>query len=68
LVLGQIQGSPASVRILAHLIRLPEQTHITVARIDCNPAELMDNDPLRAESDFARQIATRFHSKLTGLT
>jgi DNA-binding winged helix-turn-helix (wHTH) protein/TolB-like protein len=33
-VLGQVQPSPAGVRILAHLIRVPEQTHLWVARVD----------------------------------
>jgi DNA-binding winged helix-turn-helix (wHTH) protein/TolB-like protein len=59
-VLGQIQRNATAVRVLAHLIRLPEQTHLTVARID-----FTDPDPLRAESDLAKQIAARFHHRLT---
>ena len=31
-VLGQVQGDPKSPRVLIHLIRLPDQTHLTVTR------------------------------------
>ena len=34
LVLGQIQRDDQRVRVLAHLIRLPEQTHLAVSRTD----------------------------------
>ncbi len=33
-VLGQIQRDEQRTRVLAHLIRLPEQTHLTVSRTD----------------------------------
>ena len=33
-VLGQIQKDDQRVRVLAHLIRLPEQTHLVVSRTD----------------------------------
>ena len=33
-VLGQIQKDDQHVRVLAHLIRLPEQTHLVVSRTD----------------------------------
>lgn len=34
IVLGQIQKDDQRVRVLAHLIRLPDQTHIVVSRTD----------------------------------
>ena len=34
IVIGQVQRDAAAVRVLAHLIRLPEQTHVAVARFD----------------------------------
>jgi DNA-binding winged helix-turn-helix (wHTH) protein/TolB-like protein len=61
--LGQIQRDAATVRVLAHLIRLPQQTHVAVERIDCDPT-----DPLRAQADLARRIATRFSIAEGGLT
>jgi len=33
-VLGQVQGNGSQTRILAHLIRLPDQTHLWLARMD----------------------------------
>ncbi len=33
-VLGQVQRDAGRVRVLGHLIRLPEQTHVKVARFD----------------------------------
>src|SRR5207245_2501791 len=33
-VLGQVQLSGARIRVLAHLIRMPEQTHVWVTRLD----------------------------------
>ncbi|MCU1294594.1 MAG: transcriptional regulator, CadC, partial [Bryobacterales bacterium] len=47
-VLGQVQGGGAQTRILAHLIRLPDQTHLWVARMDCSSA-----DPLSVELEVA---------------
>jgi TolB-like protein len=51
-VLGQVQGLGSLTRILAHLIRLPDQTHLWVARMDRSSA-----DPLSAELEVARKIA-----------
>jgi len=34
IVLGQVMPASDQTRILAHLIRLPEQTHLWVARLD----------------------------------
>jgi DNA-binding winged helix-turn-helix (wHTH) protein/TolB-like protein len=54
-VLGQVQGSGSQIRILAHLIRLPDQTHLWVARIDQASAY-----SLTAELDVTRKIAAQF--------
>ena len=54
-VLGQVQGSRSQTRILAHLIRLPEQTHLWVARLDQPSA-----DPLKVELAAAQKIAADF--------
>jgi DNA-binding winged helix-turn-helix (wHTH) protein/TolB-like protein len=58
-VLGQVQRNAASIRVLAHLIRLPDQTHLTAARLDCDPS-----DSLKAQAEVAKQIAANFHRKL----
>jgi TolB-like protein len=57
-VLGQVQGLGSQTRILAHLIRLPDQTHLWVARMDRSSA-----DPLSVELEVAQKIAVDF-SKL----
>jgi DNA-binding winged helix-turn-helix (wHTH) protein/TolB-like protein len=61
-VLGQVQRNDASVRVLVHLIRMPEETHLTAARLECNPG-----DSLNAQADLAKQIAANFHRKLSAL-
>ncbi|HYA96634.1 MAG TPA: winged helix-turn-helix domain-containing protein [Methylomirabilota bacterium] len=58
-VLGQVQRSDSQVRILAHLIRLPDQTHVWVVRMDGSL-----EDPLRVELDSARKIASEFSPRL----
>jgi DNA-binding winged helix-turn-helix (wHTH) protein len=58
-VLGQVQSNGTQVRILAHLIRLPDQTHIWVARMD----RALD-DPLRLECEAAREIAVEFSPRI----
>jgi DNA-binding winged helix-turn-helix (wHTH) protein/TolB-like protein len=63
-VLGQIQAntSPAEngqVRILVHLIHLPEQTHVWVARMDRTLT-----DQLGLESEAARKIADEFSGRV----
>lgn len=58
-VLGQVQTSGAQTRILAHLIRLPDQTHLWVARLDRSLA-----DPLSVESEVAHKIAAEFSPRL----
>ena len=55
-ILGQVQGDSAHPRILAHLIRLPEQTHLWVTRRD----DLSLADRPRAEAETAQKIAAEF--------
>jgi DNA-binding winged helix-turn-helix (wHTH) protein/TolB-like protein len=54
-VLGQVQGNGAQTRILAHLIRLPDQTHLWVARMD-RPS----THPLDVQLEAAQKIAADF--------
>lgn len=61
IVLGQVQNRGAQARILAHLIRLPDQTHMWVARMDRTLT-----DPLRVESEVARTVAAQFSPLLVG--
>jgi len=58
-VLGQVQTNGAQTRILAHLIRLPDQTHLWVARLDRSSA-----DPLSQELDSAQSIAAQFSPRI----
>jgi DNA-binding winged helix-turn-helix (wHTH) protein/TolB-like protein len=55
-VLGQVQGDAMHPRILAHLIRLPEQTHLWVTRRD----DLSLADRPEAEAETAQKIAAEF--------
>lgn len=59
IVLGQVQRVGSQTRILAHLIRMPDQTHLWVVRLD----KTLD-DPLAIESSAAQQIASEFSSHL----
>jgi DNA-binding winged helix-turn-helix (wHTH) protein/TolB-like protein len=61
-ILGEVQGGGAQTRILAHLIRMPEQSHVWVVRL-----EQPFDDLFTLESSAARDIATEFSSKLTDL-
>ena len=58
-VLGQVQRNASRTRVLAHLIRLPEQTHLWVTRFETDV-----DDPLRTEADLAHRIVTEFSRKL----
>jgi DNA-binding winged helix-turn-helix (wHTH) protein/TolB-like protein len=58
-VLGQVQSSGSQIRILAHLIRMPDQTHLWVVRLDRTVA-----DPLSVESEVAQKIATEFSERV----
>jgi len=59
-VLGQVQGYEGKTRILVHLIHMPEQTHVSVARMDRTVT-----DPLGVEDEAAETIATKFSSRLS---
>lgn len=58
-VLGQVQSSANQTRVLAHLIRMPEQTHIGVERIERHVT-----NPLDVEADVAEQVARDFSRRL----
>jgi DNA-binding winged helix-turn-helix (wHTH) protein/TolB-like protein len=58
-ILGEVQGGGAQTRILAHLIRMPEQSHLWVGRL-----EQPFDDLFTLESSAARDIATEFSSRL----
>jgi DNA-binding winged helix-turn-helix (wHTH) protein/TolB-like protein len=60
-VLGQIQTNGAKTRILVHLIRLPEQTHLWVTRMDLTVADL---DPLGIESEVAQKVGQEFSERV----
>jgi DNA-binding winged helix-turn-helix (wHTH) protein/TolB-like protein len=59
-ILGQVLRGPSNIRVLAHLIRLPEQTHLTVARIDSAAV-----DPLKVQAEVAQRIVEQFSKRLT---
>jgi DNA-binding winged helix-turn-helix (wHTH) protein/TolB-like protein len=58
-VLGQVQANASQTRVLAHLIRLPDQTHLWVVRTD-----RAVGDPLAVESDIAQQVAAQFSPRI----
>jgi DNA-binding winged helix-turn-helix (wHTH) protein/TolB-like protein len=58
-VLGQLQSDGNQVRILAHLIRMPAQTHVSVTR-----TERALTDPLLLESETAQGIADKFSTRV----
>jgi DNA-binding winged helix-turn-helix (wHTH) protein/TolB-like protein len=58
-VLGQVQRSGSQTRILAHLIRMPDQTHLWVARMDQLPGETAE-----VEANAAQRIAAEFSPRL----
>jgi DNA-binding winged helix-turn-helix (wHTH) protein/TolB-like protein len=62
-VLGSVQREGNRMRVLAHLIRLPEQTHLSVARLDRGV-----DDPLAAELELAQQIVARFSPRVAADT
>ena len=59
-VLGQVQSNGGQIRILAHLIRLPDQTHVWVVRKDRTL-----EDPLAVESELAQKIAAEFSPRVS---
>jgi TolB-like protein len=54
-ILGQVQQSAGRIRVLAHLIRLPEQTHVWVVRRDFDIS-----NPLQRQSELGRIIVSEF--------
>jgi DNA-binding winged helix-turn-helix (wHTH) protein/TolB-like protein len=56
IVLGQIQSDGSQTRILAHLIHMPEQTHVWVVRLDHGALA----NSLDLEAEAAQKIATQF--------
>ena len=60
-ILGQVQAYGDQTRILVHLIHMPEQTHVSVARLDrslTNPLELEAQVAQEVADKFARRLAT----------
>ena len=55
IVLGQVQSDDRSIRVLAHLIRVPDQTHVMVSR-----TEGIAGETLTITDTIARSIAARF--------
>ena len=60
IVIGQVQADHDKTRILAHLIRMPEQTHVWVVRADNQSLD----DPMGLESQFAQRVGDQFSSRL----
>ena len=61
-IIGQVQKDTDNVRVLAHLLRMPSQTHVKVERLEAPRLE----NPLAAETEFARRTAARFLKALDG--
>jgi TolB-like protein len=60
-VIGQVQRDGSRLRVLAHLIRLPQQTHVKVARFDGlaqDPAPDISGLAQRIAGDFAQRLAS----------
>jgi DNA-binding winged helix-turn-helix (wHTH) protein/TolB-like protein len=60
-VLGQVQKNGAQSRILIHLIRLPDQKHLWVARFD---RTITDSDSLQLESEAAQKVGAEFSERI----
>ena len=59
IIVGQVQREGPTVRVLAHLIRVPEQTHLWVTRVETVPPA-----PAPTPAGLARRISTEFLGKL----
>jgi len=59
-VLGQVQRSPLGIRVLANLIRLPDQTYIRVASF-----ERKTGDTRKTQAEIAISIADQFAPRLS---
>jgi DNA-binding winged helix-turn-helix (wHTH) protein/TolB-like protein len=62
-ILGQVQAYGDQTRILVHLIRMPEQTHVTVARLDRSLT-----NALELEAEVAQEVADKFSRRLAANT
>jgi DNA-binding winged helix-turn-helix (wHTH) protein/TolB-like protein len=60
-VLGQVQNNGGQSRILVHLIRLPDQTHLWVARLD---RKIEDSDTLQIEAEAAQKVGAEFADRI----
>lgn len=58
-VLGSVHRDGNRIRVFAQLIRLPEQTHLTVERLDRGVEDLVG-----AQSELAEAIGTRFSARV----
>lgn len=61
-ILGQVQAFGGQTRILAHLIHMPEQTHVWVTRLDrplTNPLEIQVEAAQKIADQFVRPLASR---------
>jgi len=61
IVIGQVQRDEQRVRVLAHLIQMPEQTHLTVSR-----TEDVKEPSLSVTDEIAGNIARAFDKALSG--
>jgi DNA-binding winged helix-turn-helix (wHTH) protein/TolB-like protein len=59
-VIGQVQRNSSGVRVLAHLIRVPDQTHLWVTRVESGA-----KNPLPSESELAQRITRDFTRRLS---
>jgi DNA-binding winged helix-turn-helix (wHTH) protein/TolB-like protein len=59
-ILGQVQRSGAKIILLAHLIRLPQQTHVKVTRIEAPEEEIRGK-----ESELAKRIVADLSPRIT---
>jgi TolB-like protein/DNA-binding winged helix-turn-helix (wHTH) protein len=61
-ILAQVRRDSSHLFVLAHLIHLPEQTHVAVTELDCAGSDL-----LATQSDVAQRIAARFSPHIARL-
>jgi TolB-like protein len=60
-VLGQVQNNGTQSRILVHLIRLRDQTHLWVARPE---RTLSDSDSWQVQSETAQKVGAEFSERI----
>jgi TolB-like protein len=63
LVVGQVQRSPLGIRVMANLMRLPDQTYIRVASL-----ERKVGDTKKMQAEIALSIADQFAPRLSLIT